>query len=381
MLASGESRQGSRSSRRCSTERGLDCAVIAAIGARRRAPPETARRSSRTRSLKARHAARATGLPAIADDSGPRRRRARRRARRALRALSRASTADDGANVAKLLARARRCPTLTARARFHCVLVALERRRRSRAADRERRSWAGQIARTPQGQRRLRLRPGVLRSRARHARPPSLPRSAEEPREPPRRGATRPHRTLEESVGWPGAQPFRAEIYTHAARLHIRNKRVARTFLAQLGSQSVRKPLKYELLAYLIDCLTKHCEIVSDSAVRQRGRPRSPQSYAQLVWISAVAAGLPCVRCGPGIILPRPAREPDHEARNPSELRRHQGRLLVAATSSRRARRSAKTCNVEVCSSCHPFYTGKQKIVDSGGRVDKFRRRYAQGGG
>ena len=31
---------------------------------------------------------------------------------------------------------------------------------------------------------------------------------------------------------------------------------------------------------------------------------------------------------------------------------------------------------VEVCSSCHPFYTGKQKIVDSGGRVDKFRKRY-----
>jgi large subunit ribosomal protein L31 len=32
---------------------------------------------------------------------------------------------------------------------------------------------------------------------------------------------------------------------------------------------------------------------------------------------------------------------------------------------------------VEVCSSCHPFYTGKQKIVDSGGRVDKFRKRYS----
>jgi large subunit ribosomal protein L31 len=31
---------------------------------------------------------------------------------------------------------------------------------------------------------------------------------------------------------------------------------------------------------------------------------------------------------------------------------------------------------VEVCSSCHPFYTGKQKIVDSGGRVDKFRKKY-----
>ncbi len=33
---------------------------------------------------------------------------------------------------------------------------------------------------------------------------------------------------------------------------------------------------------------------------------------------------------------------------------------------------------VEVCSSCHPFYTGKQKMVDSGGRVDKFRKRYAK---
>ncbi|HYW92518.1 MAG TPA: 50S ribosomal protein L31 [Gammaproteobacteria bacterium] len=31
---------------------------------------------------------------------------------------------------------------------------------------------------------------------------------------------------------------------------------------------------------------------------------------------------------------------------------------------------------VEVCAMCHPFYTGKQKIVDTGGRVDKFRRKY-----
>ena len=32
---------------------------------------------------------------------------------------------------------------------------------------------------------------------------------------------------------------------------------------------------------------------------------------------------------------------------------------------------------IEVCSNCHPFYTGKQKIVDTAGRVDKFRRKYA----
>jgi large subunit ribosomal protein L31 len=31
--------------------------------------------------------------------------------------------------------------------------------------------------------------------------------------------------------------------------------------------------------------------------------------------------------------------------------------------------------SVDVCSKCHPFYTGRQKLVDTGGRVDKFRRR------
>jgi large subunit ribosomal protein L31 len=32
--------------------------------------------------------------------------------------------------------------------------------------------------------------------------------------------------------------------------------------------------------------------------------------------------------------------------------------------------------HVELCSQCHPFYTGKQKLVDSGGRVERFKRRY-----
>lgn len=31
--------------------------------------------------------------------------------------------------------------------------------------------------------------------------------------------------------------------------------------------------------------------------------------------------------------------------------------------------------SVDICSKCHPFYTGRQKLVDTGGRVDKFRRR------
>lgn len=33
--------------------------------------------------------------------------------------------------------------------------------------------------------------------------------------------------------------------------------------------------------------------------------------------------------------------------------------------------------NLEVCSQCHPFFTGKQKLVDTSGRVEKFRRKFA----
>ncbi|MFQ9737106.1 MAG: 50S ribosomal protein L31 [Christensenellaceae bacterium] len=31
---------------------------------------------------------------------------------------------------------------------------------------------------------------------------------------------------------------------------------------------------------------------------------------------------------------------------------------------------------VDICSNCHPFFTGKQKLVDTGGRIDKFKKRY-----
>ncbi len=37
-----------------------------------------------------------------------------------------------------------------------------------------------------------------------------------------------------------------------------------------------------------------------------------------------------------------------------------------------------KDLHVEVCSSCHPFYTGKQRVVDTAGRVDKFRKRFGK---
>ncbi|MDP9347881.1 MAG: 50S ribosomal protein L31 [Gemmatimonadota bacterium] len=40
-------------------------------------------------------------------------------------------------------------------------------------------------------------------------------------------------------------------------------------------------------------------------------------------------------------------------------------------------RSTSDSINVEICSACHPFYTGKQKLVDTAGRVERFRQRYA----
>jgi large subunit ribosomal protein L31 len=40
-------------------------------------------------------------------------------------------------------------------------------------------------------------------------------------------------------------------------------------------------------------------------------------------------------------------------------------------------RSTQQKINVEICSQCHPFFTGKQKLVDTAGRVEKFRRKYA----
>jgi large subunit ribosomal protein L31 len=36
--------------------------------------------------------------------------------------------------------------------------------------------------------------------------------------------------------------------------------------------------------------------------------------------------------------------------------------------------------HLELCNECHPFFTGKQKLVDSGGRVERFQKRYAKSG-
>jgi large subunit ribosomal protein L31 len=42
-----------------------------------------------------------------------------------------------------------------------------------------------------------------------------------------------------------------------------------------------------------------------------------------------------------------------------------------------KTRSTQATIKVDICSSCHPFFTGAQKFIDTAGRVDKFRKRYA----
>ena len=155
-------------------EAGLDLRVTAQSELGVDAPPETGTTFVENALLKARHAARVTGLPAIADDSGlvvdalggaPGVRSAR----------FAGEQADDGANIAKLLAAARAAVARPQRAAFTACssrssiptiaapLIAAG-------------SWAGEIARAPQGARRLRLRPRVLRSAAAAARQPSSSR-------------------------------------------------------------------------------------------------------------------------------------------------------------------------------------------------------------
>ncbi len=113
----------------------------------------------------------------------------------------------------------------------------------------------------------------------------------------------------------------------------------------------------------------------------------APQSYPQLLWITGeVPAGIvkhalsgfgrpPILRALFPYDCPRTAAmksgiHPDYKA-------------ITVTCSCGNAFQTCSTLGedlqIEVCSNCHPFYTGKQKIVDTGGRVDRFRKKYARG--
>jgi len=53
-------------------------------------------------------------------------------------------------------------------------------------------------------------------------------------------------------------------------------------------------------------------------------------------------------------------------------------KVTCACGNTFETRSTKPTIRVEICSSCHPFFTGKQKFVDSEGRVDRFNKKYAK---
>jgi large subunit ribosomal protein L31 len=52
--------------------------------------------------------------------------------------------------------------------------------------------------------------------------------------------------------------------------------------------------------------------------------------------------------------------------------------VTCACGNTFKTRSTKKEIRVEICSQCHPFFTGKQKFVDSAGRVEKFRKKYGE---
>ncbi len=54
----------------------------------------------------------------------------------------------------------------------------------------------------------------------------------------------------------------------------------------------------------------------------------------------------------------------------------HEVNVVCACGNTFTTRSTKKDLRVEICSACHPFFTGKQKLVDSAGRVERFEKRY-----
>ena len=52
--------------------------------------------------------------------------------------------------------------------------------------------------------------------------------------------------------------------------------------------------------------------------------------------------------------------------------------IKCACGNALQAGSTKKDIKVEICSKCHPFFTGKQKLIDTGGRIDRFRKKYAK---
>ena len=56
----------------------------------------------------------------------------------------------------------------------------------------------------------------------------------------------------------------------------------------------------------------------------------------------------------------------------------HEVSVTCACGNSFKTRSTKKELKVEICSNCHPFYSGRQKFLDTAGRIEKFQRRYGE---
>ena len=63
-------------------------------------------------------------------------------------------------------------------------------------------------------------------------------------------------------------------------------------------------------------------------------------------------------------------KEAIHPAYGPSTIQCACGNIIETKSTKPRI-------SVEICSSCHPFFTGKQKLMDTAGRIDRFQKKYA----
>ncbi len=71
-------------------------------------------------------------------------------------------------------------------------------------------------------------------------------------------------------------------------------------------------------------------------------------------------------RMGPEGVIMKPEIHPEYK----------EAKITCACGNVVETRSTVPNTHVEICSNCHPFYTGKQKLIDAAGRVERFKKRY-----
>jgi large subunit ribosomal protein L31 len=130
-----------------------------------------------------------------------------------------------------------------------------------------------------------------------------------------------------------------------------------------------------------------------------RSQTIHPHSYPQVLWITSVKSGhghdrtpiqvakttthdTRLVDCGAYPYNSRPSFEPAGSCAMKDAIHPNYKAINVTCSCGNTFETRStlgQDLQIEVCSNCHPFYTGKQKMVDTGGRVDRFRKKYATG--